>query len=107
MEDRELLELAAKAAGIEVIRTDQQGLWIAGGCGDHWNPLKDDGEALRLAIKLDIHIKRFAGATTCQEWTGLDAVTEHDHWSANYGEPIRSTRLAIVRAAAKIGEAMQ
>lgn len=68
--DRELLELAAKAAGIA-------GEWVESyGCGDYyyqgnadgiyyehasggysvWNPLTDDGDALRLAIKLRINI---------------------------------------------------
>lgn len=53
MKDRELVELAANAAGIS-----SDGL---GGCfnietGAVWNPLNDDGDALRLAAKLSLDI---------------------------------------------------
>lgn len=109
MSNRELMELAAKAEGRPAPwdQNDVFSAWVGSMENGHWwNPLHDDGDALRLAIKLDIHIKRFAGATTCQEWTGVDSITEHDHWANNDGDPMRSTRLAIVRAAAKIGEAM-
>ena len=51
MTDRELLELAAKAYGVEV-EFDADGV-----CWKHWpsfkwNPLEDDGDALRLAVRL-------------------------------------------------------
>ena len=56
MTDKELLELAAKAAGYEA-------RWFGDVfCRDTklepypwrgWNPLTDDGDALRLAVKLD------------------------------------------------------
>ena len=65
MTDRELLEAAAKAAGIE---------WY-GYAGDdececryfdigeedvvRWNPLTDDGDALRLAVALRIEIRKY------------------------------------------------
>ena len=61
MTDRELLELAAKAAaaaGMAIIdseagpqileRTSSDGTE----CYRIWNPLTDDGDALRLAVKL-------------------------------------------------------
>jgi hypothetical protein len=61
MTDRELLELAAKAAGVPLdlmIRPDglplgcsERGLAISVEPG-WWNPLKDDGDAFRLAVKL-------------------------------------------------------
>lgn len=44
--DRELLELAAKAAG----RVYVDGESWDDGAG--WNPLEDDGDAFRLAVKL-------------------------------------------------------
>jgi hypothetical protein len=58
-DDKKLLELAAKAAGIEYgwqhIYDDYEGStsekW-------DWNPLSDDGDALRLAVKLGIKIER-------------------------------------------------
>lgn len=118
MNDRELLELAAKAAGLEggwgervMIGDDEVDLtdiWFLDSpdtCAI-WDPLEDDGDALRLAIKLDIHVKRYAGATTAQELCGLESVTEHDHWPAHAGCAMSATRRAIVRAAAYIGRAM-
>ena len=57
MNDKELLELAAKAAGIELFSWSE----IANGYKtdtpmEYWNPLTDDGDALRLAVKLRIEI---------------------------------------------------
>jgi hypothetical protein len=50
MTDRELLEQAAKAAGAERLKgTYENGWWLDDGW---WNPLTDDGDALRLAVKL-------------------------------------------------------
>lgn len=53
-----------------------------------WNPLTDDGDALRLAVKL--HLLE-------SSWLG-DMSKEAD--------PYAATRRAIVRAAAEIGESM-
>lgn len=111
MSDQELLRLAAKAAGEEVEWLPTEKAFFRKSCSwpqekGWFNPMHDDGEALRLAIKLDIHIKRYAGATTCIELMALESITEHDHWEVNHGDPMRSTRLAIVRSAAKIGESM-
>lgn len=64
MTDRELLEAAAKAAGIEQ-PTGQRGyvaqdgafvfyLDCEGKAARTWNPLNDDGDALRLAVTLEI-----------------------------------------------------
>ena len=110
--DRELLELAARAAGIKVeswvFESDDpkfQGAWLNddefSGEG-WWNPLTDDGDALRLAVKLDmdIFIRR------CSMWSGVVApmvpAIEEDHG----GDPYAATRRAIVRAAAAIGRGM-
>ena len=97
MTDKELLELAAKAAGIK-INWSTQGIHkppvaYADGCSTAWNPLTDDGDALRLAVKLDILIDAaFASATEKIEY-------EIDQLAA--------TRRAIVRAAAEIGKVMK
>lgn len=109
MEDRELLELAAKAAGLEYRTTDDHVRLLVKGSDNlrgPWNPLEDDGDALRLAIILDIHIKRYAGATTAHEWVACLPVTEHDHWSINGNDRMKSTRRAIVRASAEIGKSV-
>lgn len=107
MSDRELLELAAKAAGYNV-RANHYGVLLRDEneqglehCA--WNPLTDDGDALRLAVKLQIQVApgtynkdefaaySSAGTEAKEYWS-----TQQDEWAA--------TRRAIVRAAAEIGK---
>lgn len=65
MNDRELLELAAKAAGIEYryepnshrFLIEKPTLIAGGQYLAYWNPLTDDGDALRLAVKLEISLE--------------------------------------------------
>ncbi len=109
MTDRELLELAAKAAGLEIhkqiqakrdssIDPEAAGLFIVNG-STWWNPLTDDGDALRLAVKLQIDIA-FEGYP--------DIVWSDDNWSEPAGsDRYAATRRAIVRAAAEIGKGMK
>lgn len=107
--DRELLELAAKASGMEV--GPVRGGWVydkswgmAAYEGGHpaWNPLTDDGDALRLAVKLGIGLAFL---------NGLLVVTSTDrrHEDArDFGDDLlAATRRAIVMAAAEIGRAME
>jgi hypothetical protein len=63
MSDRELLELAAKAAGMDYTEANfaapgefESGWGMVENIGAYWNPLTDDGDALRLAVKLEIDI---------------------------------------------------
>ena len=96
MTDKELLELAAKAAGIAWVQTP----WSAGierPDGVFWNPLTNDGDALRLAVKLQIHIQ--AGPTDCWATTLLVTAVE-----TLGNDPYAATRRAIVRAAAEVGK---
>ena len=122
MTDRELLELAAKAYGFgadsggfiwtcsEYPRgTNKSGaLWNYKGWLDTaelWNPLEDDGDALRLAVQLNIDIEiSDCGAET---WAFDDegGIDVHVLESANHCK-LSATRRAIVRAAAEIGAQM-
>ena len=105
MGDKELLELAAKAVGINLH-------WLAGSPSqihDHnfvtgWNPLNYDAEALSIVVKLGLHIG------VCLDLPVGDcsyAKTDDDknfielHHKSN---PAEATRRAIVRAAAEIGK---
>ena len=94
MTDKELLELAAKAAGLEVVTPTM----LAHG---QWNPLTDDGDALRLAVKLDInvYVHLVSGSTMASAKPEIDEVEPHGN------DPYAATRRAIVRAAAEIGKA--
>lgn len=70
MNDRELLELAAKAAGLTIVGSIPSILhdddWLEttdNGPDMFWNPLQNDGDALRLAVGLKIEV-RFGGVST-------------------------------------------
>ena len=95
MSDKELLELAAKAAGYSCrIRTTKIGIEKFYINGHVWNPLTDDGDALRLAVKLNL--------TVCSGpvYSYVVGCTQEK----NNGDHYAATRRAIVRAAAEIGK---
>ena len=125
MNNRELLELAAKAAGYEVIK--EFPYQIAVSCGapnpldgvelfglvihdgvkvrSPWNPLDDDGDALRLANKLRMRIEHHI----CHPYVAVFAGVDFDKVKAEEpeGDDVDvATRLAIVRAAAEIWRGM-
>lgn len=91
--DRELLELAAKAVGEHPIS-------LATSPYKSWNPLADDGDALRLAVqlRLDIHVDG--------NLTEVHGPFDGFFTEAHLGDPCAATRRAIVRTAAEIGRAM-
>lgn len=90
MTDRELLELAAKAAGYDVTwLKDSQ--FIHDG-DDWWDPLTYDGDALRLAVKLHMMVSVSSGS--CK----VEALGEE--FRVNNEDERAATRRAIVMAAA-------
>lgn len=103
MTDKELLELAAKAAGYTLAKTkDGYPLWIHG--QGIWNPLTDDGDALRLAVKLRMDVEPWIhGDSACSRVLCGEILIDEPHYG---DDPERATRRAIVRAAAEIGKAM-
>ena len=127
MKDRELLELAAKAywgdeiddvCSVKWSEEDQAIEYTHGENQDHngydttliWSPLTDDGDALRLAVKLGLdvcidtphenephtHVVGFLSEHTTEPFSAI----EYHH-----SDPYAATRRAIVRAAAEIGRA--
>jgi hypothetical protein len=113
MTDRELLELAAKAAGLGPLMSEPYSL---GGTryfyreddypsGTTWNPLTDDGDALRLAVKLDLlmDVCTVSGGIRAAQvlWSvcGPSRITE-EHRT----DPYAATRRAITRAAATLAK---
>ena len=58
--DRELLEAAAKAAGLDVdLERQDPELGIAfRGTATWWNPRTDDGDSFRLAVQLNIQVSQ-------------------------------------------------
>jgi hypothetical protein len=108
MTDRELLELSAKAAGLAYEWNECSGAieYIpAGHTGySRWNPLYDDGDALRLAVKLHLEL-----SPACYSRDRVDVYSrDNNHVSEPHGDdPYAATRRAIVRAAAAIGAARE
>lgn len=102
MTDRELLEAAAKAAGYgPKSQVFGKGLIVQSGDeGVTFNPLNDDGDALRLAVKLGLCIKVYTETVivgTDHRANGSEMVHE---WINSKGREGVATRRAIVRAAA-------
>lgn len=107
MTDQELLEKAARAAGIEFTENDEEGnlyeirhdlkrLVV-------WNPLDDDGDALILAVKLQIsvyqNIVRVEAGTISLALAGVFI-----HEDTIYQDSLIATRRAITRAAAAMAD---
>ena len=108
MTDREMLELAARAAGLKefteingrfAVRTRFTGMqdWSP------WNPLTDDGDALRLAVYLEFEIDITSTGVAVRTRCGLKVLVNKTE------EPdlCAAARLAITRAAAEIGRQME
>ena len=112
MTDRELLELAAKAVGMKIDTHYVDGgasVWAGephnSDWTPYWNPLTDDGDALRLAVKLNLSADFFDDEIRVG-YTPND--NECDQVVEPVGtDPYAGTRRAIVRAAAEIGRAMK
>jgi hypothetical protein len=107
MSDRELLEAAAKAAGIHWDPAAEAWYFPPATFRKDWNPLTDDGDALRLAVKLGIDIDfDFDLATDKPELVEAYRKTpsgEHYCPDEPYEpDPYAATRRCIVRAAAAI-----
>lgn len=103
MDDKTMLEMAARAA---------HGEFGAQMLDSGWNPLTDDGDALRLAVKLGLDLLRTD--QDVEAIAGLPPYVKADqpHAAAPFGimplggDPYAATRRAIVRAAAEIGKGM-
>ena len=109
MTDRELLELAAKAAGVEIEITLAGLPWLASGKRP-WNPITDNGDAFRLAVRLRLE-PRFLD-NSHSNGAEPSRVTLHNVAGIvenidGAQDPHAATRRAIVRAAAEIGRQMK
>lgn len=136
MNDRELLEMAGKA--YKPVCADGSYLfywnsnwdcmvYVTGDLDEYggtfqiqWDPLSDDGDALRLASKLNLSVCYTLGeiappyGTVMVGYSPWESKTPLAH--ERYGSPdevsgteiekLKATRRAIVRAAAEIGKAM-
>ena len=111
MTDKELLELAAKAAGIELLFEEMKDgsiyyYYKIPGDTQGWNPLNSDSDALRLAVKLkmDISIRHATVFVTKEVPIRLKIFEVFRPFD---DDPYAATRRSIVRAAAEIGRGME
>jgi hypothetical protein len=97
---RELLELAAKVAELH-------GFWVDAGLNvgsdaapKIWNPLTDDGDALRLAAKLKLNVMQGDFSVRVTDEAEIDDVS----FVPDESQRLYAIRESIVRAAAEIGK---
>jgi hypothetical protein len=115
MTDKELLELAAKVSGF-ITKTEGEIVYVRRKKEPkddwyEWNPLEDDGDALRLAAELVMDIEFIwdvvseCTAIACVRVTSIDgkgyAIEELGFDSC------KAIRTAIVKTAAEIGEQIE
>ena len=115
--DRELLELAAKAAGVAFDPDKSMphpangafwGLWLRingepyEGQRRYWCPHKDDGDSARMEAALGIHVAWHSDGVVCGlRWAGSTELFD-DHG----GDKQAARRMASLRVAAEHGKAM-
>jgi hypothetical protein len=115
MDDRELLESAARAIGCEMDEdedpTRMVRLYILDEKDGHplnvksWNPLIDDGDAFRLAVTLNFQVLIGQGPDGDVTWVRAPEELDIEGPSERHGaDACSATRRAIVRAAAEIGK---
>ncbi len=114
--DRELLELAAKAGGIEVRWTDNdvfRGSFLRrvvpkpeAPCSEwlYWRPLDDDGDCARLEVACELQVDIGDIGVISER---LDGTVCFEKYDDHEGDKNKTRRRASVRAAAAIGEQAQ
>lgn len=116
MTDKQLLKLAAKAYGfVEIIFRDgadddgyDNGIWtytwVKNPSGEliYWNPLDDGGDALQLAVKLQMRVSVLEFKTEI-----IAAMSRVDIAELHGNDKYAATRRAIVRAAAELGSKLK
>ena len=104
--ERELMKLAARAANIKVPEWNDGTEPYSSGCGfilknnEFWNPLTNDGDALRLAVKLEIvfeYRRQHRTAFAYHQVMGIERRVENTML-----DPMVATRRAIVLVAAEL-----
>ena len=112
--DRKLLELAAKAAGIEyshaggyrVIGIGETGLKVM----EKFNPADDDGDSrmLQVACRIDLEFAKVNRVPCAVAHSPWDAKGNSQCANETIGNDDRlAARMAVLRCAGMIGEAME
>lgn len=108
MDDRQLLEAAARAAGMSGVAVDYDDrlVFLEDGkpASIEWNPLTDDGDALRLAVKIGMEFAADDEATHCAfAYARVRGAGDSHIFEPVVDDPCKAMRRAIVRAAAALG----
>ena len=107
MEDREMLEMAAKAAGlVGSYYKDETGEGVycndENDCGYAWNPAADDGDCARMEAMLGIDVDWAEDGVIARNRDKRAGVLFEDHNNNRNA----ARRMASLRVAAEIGRAM-
>lgn len=115
---RRLLDLAAKAVGyathhrmnsdrmllsppvVALVVHDADGRLIS----TCWNPAEDDGDSRRLEVALEMIVDNFTGEVRVKNGWSYGSPNFHTEDIPREDDPCAATRLAVLRAAAAIGE---
>ena len=107
MKNKKLIKLAGKAIGVKVkFAEDGYPFFYDETFYHFWNPLEDDGDALRLALALDISVCVYHDCSQPKPWLRVE--DSEGNWvfvdPDKFGKcKFSATRRAIVEAAAFIG----
>lgn len=115
--DRELLELAAKAMGLALSWHDWGDFGLqpmAAKMGEvcagptTWNPRTDDGDCARMEAALGIDVEWHNVGVRCSKLTGAfsDDIVAREPYDYHNGDKQAARRLASLRVASAIGKAM-
>jgi hypothetical protein len=106
LNDRELLEQAAKAAGYRINGSVSGGLWISTNKGrswQEWNPLTDDGECARMEAEAEIELEWFPIGVKATHYFTSKFVKFEDH----NNDKNAARRYASTLVAAEIGKGIK
>ncbi|UNM17335.1 hypothetical protein K0P33_17280 [Pseudomonas sp. ArH3a] len=113
LKDQDLLGLAAKATGLDIGWYGGAPFYVEDNEPTRWNPLEDDGDALRLAVLLSLRVEPYTGVKIHDRYPVANITDVYSLHSNNvklselHGmDPAAATRRAIFRAAAEIGKAL-
>lgn len=115
MNDRELMELAAKACGLQdyawcepwkcMALIDWHGGFVSNKC---WNPARSDGDCARMEAALGIDVE-WLSYELCAYWKSGDGILLFQDarlYSDHKGDKQSARRMASLRVAAEIGKAI-
>lgn len=115
MSERELLELAALAAGYEytLIQKVVETIYGVKSCpvivinGNDWNPREDDGDCARLETKCEMLVSVDKDCARAGSYINGYGIECSEQYANHAGDRNKARRFASVRCAAEIGRRMK